>query len=70
MMLTAEHMRSLPEFFAEIGDPRRRQGRRHPLPAVLAIALAATLCGARTYQALAEWAQGLFQRARERFRYG
>ena len=68
MMLAADHMRSLPELFADIDDPRRRQGRRHPLPAVLAIATAATLCGARTYQAMAEWAQDLSQRARERFR--
>ena len=67
-MLTADHMRSLPEFFADIDDPRRRQGRRHTLPTVLAIATAATLCGARTYQAMAEWAQDLSQRARERFR--
>ena len=68
MMLAADHMRSLPECFADIDDPRRRQGRRHPLPTVLAIATAATLCGARTYQAMAEWAQDLSQRARERFR--
>ena len=58
----------LPEFFAGIDDPRRRQGRRHMLPAVLAIATAATLCGARTCQAMAEWAHDLSQRARERFR--
>ena len=42
-------MRPLPECFADIDDPRRRQGRHHSLLAVLAIA-AATLCGARTYQ--------------------
>ena len=52
MMLAAHHMRSLPELFADIDDPRR-QGRRHPLPTVLAIATAATLCDARTYQAMA-----------------
>jgi hypothetical protein len=46
MMLSAEHMCSLPAFFAEIPDPRRPQGRRHPLPTVLAIATAAVLCGA------------------------
>ena len=42
-MLSAEHMRSLPAFFADIPDPRRAQGRRHPLPSVLAIATAAVL---------------------------
>ena len=68
LMISAEHMRSLPAFFAEIPDPRRAQGRRHPLPAVLAIATAAVLCGARGYKAIAAWAQDLSQQARARFR--
>jgi len=67
-MIPADTMRSLPEFFADIDDPRRRQGRRHPLPVVLAIAAGATLCGARGYKAMAEWAADLSPRARERFR--
>jgi hypothetical protein len=61
-------MRSLPAFFAEIPDPRRAQGRRHPLPAVLAISTAAVLCGARGYKAISEWAEDLGQKARARFR--
>ena len=32
IMLTADQMRTLPDFFADIPDPRRSQGRRHPLP--------------------------------------
>ena len=28
LMLSAQHMKSLPDFFAEIPDPRRPQGRR------------------------------------------
>ena len=32
IMLTADQMRTLPDFFADIPDPRRRQGRRRPLP--------------------------------------
>lgn len=68
MKLSAEHMLSLPEFFNPISDPRRPQGRRHPLPAVLAIATAAVLCGARGYKAISDWAQSLSQRARARFR--
>ena len=67
-MISADTMRSLPDCFADIDDPRRRQGRRHPLPTVLAIAAGATLCGARGYRAMAEWAEDLSPRARERFR--
>jgi hypothetical protein len=68
LMLSAEQMRSLPEFFADIPDQRRAQGRRHPLPVVLAIATAAVLCGARGYKAISQWAQDLSQKARARFR--
>jgi hypothetical protein len=67
-MLSAEHMGSLPDFFADIPDPRRGQGRRHPLPAVLAIAAGATLCGMRGYKAISLWAEDLGQKARARFR--
>jgi hypothetical protein len=68
MLLTADQMRSLPECFAEVPDPRRGQGRRHPLPAALAMAAGAVLCGARGYKAIAAWAADLSQQARARFR--
>lgn len=68
IMLSAEQMRALPEFFADIPDPRRAQGRRHPLPTVLAIAAGAILCGMRGYRAISDWAQSLGPKARERFR--
>ncbi|MBL8395848.1 MAG: transposase family protein [Candidatus Accumulibacter sp.] len=54
MMLSAEQMRRLPDFFAAIPDLRRVQGKRHPLPSVLVIATAATLCGMRSYKAIAD----------------
>jgi hypothetical protein len=67
LMLTAQQMRSLPTFFADIPDPRRPQGKRHSLPSILSIAAAATLCGMRGYQAISDWAHSLSQKARERF---
>jgi len=68
MKLSAEQMQSLPGFFRPVPDPRRAQGRRHPLASVLAIATAAVLCGARGYKAIADWAKALSPRARARFR--
>jgi hypothetical protein len=67
MMLSAQQMQSLPDFFLDIADPRRAQGRRHSLPTVLAIACGAILCGMRGYNAIADWAQSLGPKARERF---
>jgi predicted transposase YbfD/YdcC len=43
-------------YFATIHDPRRGRGRRHPLVAILAMAAAAVLTGARSMTAIAEWA--------------
>ena len=68
MMLTADQMRSLPDFFTDIPDPRRAQGRRHRLATVLALAAGAVLCGMRGYKAIAQWAQSLGPKARQRFR--
>ncbi|HVA89260.1 MAG TPA: transposase family protein, partial [Chloroflexota bacterium] len=43
------------ECIATIPDPRHARGKRHPLVAMVAVACAATLCGYRSYSAMAEW---------------
>jgi hypothetical protein len=40
-------------------DPRKPRGVRHPVVTVLAIAVCAVLSGARSFTAIAEWAQSL-----------
>ena len=67
MKLTADQMRSLPDFFKQIPDPRRGQGRRHPIHVVLAISAGAVLCGMRGYKAISDWAKALSPTARARF---
>jgi predicted transposase YbfD/YdcC len=54
--LAADQCRSLLNELATITDPRKPRGRRHPLGAVLAVAVAAVLAGARSLAAIGEWA--------------
>jgi DDE family transposase len=43
-------------YLATVSDPRTRAGRRHSLVAILVLAAAAVLAGARSIAAIAEWA--------------
>ena len=47
--------RPLVEVLADVPDFRQSQGRRYPLSAILALACAATLCGYKSYGAMAQW---------------
>ena len=44
------------ELITQVPDPRKARGKRHGLAGVLGISLAATLAGARSFVAIAEWA--------------
>lgn len=68
MKLTSKQMLSLYDYFHDIDDVRRAQGKKHQLPTILSLAAAAILCGMRGYKDIALWAQSLGSNARNRFR--
>ena len=43
------------DMLAEVPDLRNPRGKRHPLSAILGLAVVAMLCGYRSYSAIAEW---------------
>jgi hypothetical protein len=63
----AQHIKSWPDFFIEITDPRRAQGRHHSIKVVLSIATVAILCGMRGYCGISDWAKALNPKASARF---
>lgn len=54
-MATAKRKESLLEALMRVPDPRGRQGRRYQLASVLAMAVCAMACGARSLYAIAQW---------------
>ncbi len=57
--LPLEGAGGLVEALATVPDPRQRRGIRHPVRGILAVSAAATLAGARSFQAIAEFAAEL-----------
>jgi len=51
----AEPAPALLEAFARVPDPRRRQGRRYPLPFLLGALILALLCNCDTLEAVGQW---------------
>jgi predicted transposase YbfD/YdcC len=48
-------VRPLVEYLAEVGDPRKAQGLRHPLVAILCLCCVALMSGAKNPKAIANW---------------
>src|SRR3954454_1113825 len=48
---------SLPQAFARIPDPRRKQGTRYSVAAILSLAVVAILANHTSVLAMAEWAE-------------
>jgi len=48
---------SLMELLQSVHDPRDARGKRHPLPALLALAVVAMLSGMTTYEAIVDYGQ-------------
>ena len=58
-LVTEGDQMALLEALAQVPDPRRRRGVRHPFTTLLAIAVCAMLSGARSFAAIGEWAADL-----------
>jgi predicted transposase YbfD/YdcC len=46
---------ALVDYLAQIPDPRQSSGKRYSLLAILSLAVAAMLCGYKSYSAIAQW---------------
>jgi hypothetical protein len=44
----------LPGLLAQVPDPRRKRGRRHPLAGLLAVGIAAVVAGSRSFAAIGQ----------------
>lgn len=64
--LPLEGERGLIDVLRQISDPRQARGLRHPMESILGMAVLAVLCGARSYESIAEWAADLPRDVRRR----
>lgn len=53
--MTKTTSRHLLDILADVPDSRNNRGKRHPLSAILGLAVIAMMCGCRSYAAIAEW---------------
>src|SRR6201997_4324698 len=55
-ILPAARSRYLLELLAQVPDPRKRRGRRHPLAGLLAVGIGAVIAGSKSFAAIGQWA--------------
>jgi len=66
MNFTKKQLKQLIEILKSLPDPRKKRGKRHRIISIMSIAICAVLCGARSYAAIAEWAQHRTKKQLER----
>jgi hypothetical protein len=54
--IPAARSQYLLDLLAQVPDPRKRRGRRHPLAGLLAAGIAAVIAGSRSFAAVRQWA--------------
>jgi predicted transposase YbfD/YdcC len=54
--IPAARSQYLLELLAQVSDPRRKRGRRHPLAGLLAVGIAAVIAGSKSFAAIGQWA--------------
>jgi predicted transposase YbfD/YdcC len=55
-MMAAARSQYLLDLLAQVPDPRKKRGRRHPLAGLLAVGIAAVIAGSRSFAAIGQWA--------------
>src|SRR5450755_2494133 len=56
--IPAARSQYLLDLLTQVPDPRKKRGRRHPLPGLLAVGIAAVIAGSRSFAAIGQWAAG------------
>jgi hypothetical protein len=54
--IAAARSQYLLDLLAQIPDPRKKRGRRHPLAGLLAVGVAAVIAGSKSFAAIGQWA--------------
>jgi predicted transposase YbfD/YdcC len=54
--IPAARSQYLLDLLAQVPDPRRKRGRRHPLAGLLAVGIAAVIAGSKSFAAIGQWA--------------